>query len=61
MYTERCPVCEGRGVVPKGFYDETTGQWGANSTEPEICRACNGRGFILVSPGIDKAPREVNK
>jgi DnaJ-class molecular chaperone len=33
----KCPVCEGHGTVPAGFYPDP----------PEtICRACQGTGLI---------------
>ena len=41
----RCPICEGRGTVPHGFYDRTEG---ASSTEPEPGRKCEGTGTINV-------------
>lgn len=41
----RCPVCEGRGTVPNGFY---FGGGYSTSTTPETCRSCNGKGYILV-------------
>lgn len=43
----RCPVCEGRGLVPFGFY--STNPWCIHtsaSTIPETCRTCNGRGIV---------------
>lgn len=46
MHVEKCPVCEGRGHVPQGFYLDlcsTTGTCG-----PIICRACQGKGFLFV-------------
>ena len=43
----RCPVCEGKGFVPNGFYITTNGHWTTNSLEPEKCRSCvNGVIFI---------------
>jgi len=34
-----CPVCQGRGVVPQGFYSPyPTGL--TTSTEPDKCRSC---------------------
>lgn len=47
-----CPVCNGRGTVPKGFYDgaETgTGSTAANMREP--CRACGGSGVLYSFEG----------
>jgi hypothetical protein len=38
----RCPVCEGRGHVPAGFY---TGGWGAG-TSPETCQSCQSSGVL---------------
>lgn len=42
---QRCPVCQGRGNVPAGFY--TPGD-GVTSTAPEDCRTCGGRGILKV-------------
>ena len=36
----KCPVCDGRGFVPGGFYGNTTGNWSTSSTAPETCRSC---------------------
>lgn len=38
----KCPVCEGRGWVPNGFY----GVVDCTSTANETCRSCNGAGII---------------
>ena len=49
MSVERCPVCEGRGTVPSGFYDrERPDSKTLHPTEP--CRSCAGRG-VFVLPG----------
>jgi C4-type Zn-finger protein len=48
MITEwqKCPVCEGRGLVPVGFYNAypytTTG-----GQTTETCRTCQGKTIIL--------------
>ena len=41
-YPFKCPVCEGRGTVPAGFY------FGVSSTQtaPETCKACGGGGVL---------------
>ena len=44
-----CPVCGGNGLVPNGFYNQTSGQWTSCSTLPGTCRTCNGTGVILPS------------
>lgn len=42
---QRCPVCEGRGHLPQGFYlTKNFGIGTYNSTEE--CRTCWGRGII---------------
>ena len=38
-----CPVCNGRGSVPVGFYTPGTV---TSSLTPEICRSCNGTGVL---------------
>lgn len=42
----RCPVCEGRGTVPHGFYSA----FGAltNNTAPETCKSCEGKGYVAI-------------
>ena len=41
-----CPVCTGRGKVHSGFYT-SFGQTGlTNSTAPEQCKSCGGKGII---------------
>jgi len=46
----KCPVCEGRGVVPFGFYDYSNKFKTINDIETEIpiemCRTCIGKGII---------------
>lgn len=36
----RCPICDGRGTVPPGFYPEKTGR--------QTCKACMGWGVIIA-------------
>jgi len=42
----RCPVCNGNGLVPNGFYMQTSGHWSTTSITPETCRSCNGTGIV---------------
>lgn len=42
----RCPVCNGNGLVPNGFYTQTSGHWSTTSITPETCRSCNGTGIV---------------
>lgn len=46
MPVDRCPVCNGNGLVSNGFYRQTSGYWSSTSTAPETCRSCNGHGYI---------------
>jgi hypothetical protein len=43
---QTCPVCGGNGLRPNGFYSQTTGAWGSSTTGTEICRSCEGKGYI---------------
>jgi hypothetical protein len=46
--TELCPVCQGKGIVPRGFYRIPLGQetFSDSSTSPEQCKRCVGVGTI---------------
>jgi hypothetical protein len=45
----RCPVCEGRGYVPNGFYDSFAGQpWSANAIGRDTCESCGGKGYVVI-------------
>ena len=47
-----CPICEGRGKVPKGFYPD--------NTEETTCRTCKGDGVLWgesrVVPALGASP-----
>ena len=45
----KCPVCNGNGLVPNGFYMQTTGEWASTSVSPEPCRSCGGNGIVYGS------------
>lgn len=53
MSIQKCPVCNGSGHVPQGFYSHY--QPDPNSVPVtqsapslrEICRACGGRGILV--------------
>lgn len=59
MY-QKCPVCEGRGIVRGGFYDFGTG--GSGTVFSEQCRSCDGRGTLWVGspPQAPLDPRIVD-
>ena len=42
----RCPVCNGNGLVPNGFYMQTSGYWSTSDSALETCRSCNGSGIV---------------
>ncbi len=44
MNVQECPICEGREKVPAKFYDP-----GSTSTVCVMCRACGGKGIVVVS------------
>ena len=41
----KCPVCDGRGNVPSGFYSSNP-NISRRTNVGEVCRSCNGNGFI---------------
>lgn len=44
-----CPVCQGKTIVPAGFYNWPSGYGGSvTSTCAEPCSACSGNGYILL-------------
>ncbi len=45
MQPHKCPICEGRGNVPDGFYSGDPNPVFA----PEECKACNGTGILWGS------------
>lgn len=54
MEVLRCPVCCGNGQVDDGFYSGTHMDeygnltWSSSSTEPETCRSCDGKGYVVI-------------
>ena len=44
---QKCPVCEGRGKLPHGFYN-TSEIFSSASIGDEICKTCNGQGIIRI-------------
>lgn len=48
MVPNKCPICQGSGNVPGGFYDSTPGHvetWTSNRSIDK-CKACYGSGII---------------
>lgn len=51
-----CPVCNGRGLVPNGFYlafGTGTNYYSTINTSAEICRSCGGKGYIVTETEKD--------
>lgn len=48
MYLEKCPVCNGKGIVPNGFYTTNNNFYYSTTTGSEICRSCYGKGYISI-------------
>lgn len=42
----KCPVCNGTGKVPLGFYDLNSINNKLTPTWGEVCRSCHGKGVI---------------
>ncbi len=54
---EKCPVCLGNGLAPNGFYSTTNQEggcliWTSSGTNPETCRSCKGKGYIVVEKEV---------
>ena len=41
-----CPICNGKGIVPNGFYLGTSKTWTTPNATPEKCKSCNGTGIV---------------
>lgn len=49
LVAQKCPVCNGTGYVPYGFYTQNLqGQWTTSATGHETCRSCHGLGYVVV-------------
>jgi len=45
----RCPVCNGQGLVPNGFYLAIgVDSYPTTSATPEQCRTCHGSGRNII-------------
>jgi len=46
---QKCPICNGTGLVGSGFYLSALGGAGVSDHSTETCQQCKGNG-ILVAP-----------
>lgn len=42
-----CPVCNGRGTVPSGFY-QTSKFYSVSESSNEMCKSCKGTGVLWL-------------
>jgi len=45
---QKCPICEGHGIVMGGFYSSLPNSQGITTVLTEPCRNCGGSGVIYV-------------
>ncbi len=46
---QKCPICEGHGLVGCGFYQHPPeSEYVTSSCAAETCRSCGGTGIIYV-------------
>lgn len=58
MSWQKCPICEGRGNVPQGFYAR---QPSLPTTAPpllEPCRSCDGKGVLQEAHALPTLGRD---
>ena len=68
MKAHKCPVCNGRGLVPYGFYQSQSGKWTAGGIGDELCKSCHGSGVVwhedkteIYDLGIDPIKKQKGK
>ncbi len=50
---KKCPVCDGKGLLPHSFY--STHNQGSTSNISDIqCKSCNGTGIVYPQPPKEK-------
>ena len=53
MKPYRCPICNGTGIVPGGFYFSVNGHSSSTNTT-EVCRQCQGSGIVWGTEDYDR-------
>ena len=55
----KCPVCNGNGLVSAGFYSHPGDChfWSGTGVNPEVCRSCEGKGWIAIREVAVQAPQ----
>ena len=51
-----CPLCNGVGKVASGFYNRSGDcpYWISSGGNPEVCRSCNGKGWVEIGNADDR-------
>jgi predicted methyltransferase len=49
IFVQTCPVCMGRGIVIKGFYNVCVNKFTCGSLDTEKCKSCDGKGIVRVN------------
>ena len=55
----KCPICEGRGLVPNSFYSVGVNYYVSSSVTPEKCKSCNGTGIVWSNNSIKESNEEL--
>lgn len=50
MLWQRCPICNGTGLVGGGFHSSALGGTGTSDHTTETCQRCKGTGTIKTPP-----------
>lgn len=50
----KCPICDGVGQVPGGYYTRVGVNTWSSTTVSEPCRSCNGSGIVLVEQDVQE-------
>lgn len=46
MKPYKCPICNGTGIVPGGFYLSVNGYSSTSTATAKVCRQCQGSGIV---------------
>ena len=46
LLQQKCPICEGHGIVVGGFYTTPPGCDGVSFSATEECKNCSGSGVV---------------
>lgn len=57
----KCPVCEGKGIVPNGFYLSLNTDYMSSNAAAEQCRACTGTGIVYVPHPLMTQPNPIDE